>query len=363
MIDEKKSTCHPNLNGGDGQRHVGADVLDTNLVFEDTPEGELVDLSSETRKRLCGLDIIAATALALEKCPARTDAVESSARVNSPRPWSLELEHMHAVAGNVSEPSHDLETFSDPLRRSRHGQRAPFTSNKKGARVFTPEQQEFLHAVFAESPYPSRELIQRLAHLLNRPSRKLSTWFNNRRARARRLRQKQKPLVPERGAASETAEPTLQKIDMTQICGEEGVQSSEIVALFDRGAANIGRVPQANVIAAQMHCEMPILQSRNAGTLAVEKVSYDASWRLAKYGEAQPADGSGFTGSVTMGCSPDGRERTGLDGTPIHSGCVQFESFHTVHHSLKQGLQSSFSKASAPTVVTTPDKEGPIRRQ
>lgn len=88
----------------------------------------------------------------------------------------------------INQYGHDAEQKNDPRCK------VPFTSTRRGARVFTPEQQTYLASRFTQTPYPTRDEIAALADELQRPREKVATWFNNRRAQVRRLERGQVTL-------------------------------------------------------------------------------------------------------------------------------------------------------------------------
>jgi len=62
---------------------------------------------------------------------------------------------------------------------------------KKRARIkFTQEQLDILEATFQQHRYPSVDIVDDLVEQLNLPTQKITVWFQNRRARLKKIQQK-----------------------------------------------------------------------------------------------------------------------------------------------------------------------------
>mmetsp|Transcript_5840 Transcript_5840/g.17489 ORF Transcript_5840/g.17489 Transcript_5840/m.17489 type:complete len:496 (-) Transcript_5840:1369-2856(-) len=79
---------------------------------------------------------------------------------------------------------------------------------KLGARIFNDTQQRRLKQVFQENQYPSRMELNELSDEFGTPLGKVKTWFNNQRAKARRMHGEYAPNLDEdvADASSKTQE-------------------------------------------------------------------------------------------------------------------------------------------------------------
>jgi hypothetical protein len=172
-----------------------------------------------------GLEMIATAAVAVAQTPQSMEIAEPACQWDKPDPVSPRGTH-GAIGGRGADTAHDEYRHFDPERKSsRRSRPKPFTSTKKGARIFTPEQQQVLKAVYAENQYPSRDDIQRLARAFQQPEAKLTTWFNNRRARVRRSQRNQRVSPSTRRYGSEQSATALSSQSMER-CASECVTSA-----------------------------------------------------------------------------------------------------------------------------------------
>mmetsp|Transcript_22448 Transcript_22448/g.90030 ORF Transcript_22448/g.90030 Transcript_22448/m.90030 type:complete len:410 (+) Transcript_22448:386-1615(+) len=64
---------------------------------------------------------------------------------------------------------------------------SPSETPKLGSRIFTDAEQQILKETFRQDPYPPRKRLRELSDRFEKPLYKVKTWFNNRRAKVRRL--------------------------------------------------------------------------------------------------------------------------------------------------------------------------------
>jgi hypothetical protein len=216
---------------------VGAGLIlrmtstDTSILSEKVPAGVGRNRLRETRlpgrldQSFKGLEMIATAAVAVAQTPQSMEIAEPACQWDKPDPVSPRGTH-GAIGGRGAGTAHDEYRHFEPERKSsRQSRPKPFTSTKKGARIFTPEQQQVLKAVYAENQYPSRDDIQRLARAFQQPEAKLTTWFNNRRARVRRSQRNQRVSPSTRRYGSEQSATALSSQSMER-CASECVTSA-----------------------------------------------------------------------------------------------------------------------------------------
>lgn len=61
------------------------------------------------------------------------------------------------------------------------------SSKRKGARIFTSDEKKVLEVNYARNKFPSRLHMQTIARAMGKPTEKVRTWYNNRRAFDRKL--------------------------------------------------------------------------------------------------------------------------------------------------------------------------------
>ena len=64
---------------------------------------------------------------------------------------------------------------------------SPSADKKKGARIFSANEKTILEANYARNKFPSRLHMETLANAMAKPTEKVRTWYNNRRALDRKL--------------------------------------------------------------------------------------------------------------------------------------------------------------------------------
>lgn len=94
-------------------------------------------------------------------------------------PLSVNGVHKRGVADGEKGSVKDFEPEAALRKRNQ--------DTRLGARVFTKQEQIELRNAYDENPYPSRRKLTELSYALGKPRGKLKTWFNNRRAKDRRI--------------------------------------------------------------------------------------------------------------------------------------------------------------------------------
>ncbi|KAJ8908031.1 hypothetical protein NDN08_008128 [Rhodosorus marinus] len=111
-------------------------------------------------------------------------AAKSSSRITG---WQGE-QRLSSVLSPVGTPNTDPRVFKDGEGHQwADSVPSPLETPKLGSRIFTDAEQQILKETFRQDPYPPRKRLRELSDNFEKPLYKVKTWFNNRRAKVRRL--------------------------------------------------------------------------------------------------------------------------------------------------------------------------------
>ncbi|KAF6001731.1 hypothetical protein F1559_002468 [Cyanidiococcus yangmingshanensis] len=363
MPDGPAEFPRPGDSGDNMRQQLQSDFDPPNMSFWTRFQEQRMSPLLKRDNASSGLEVIATTALALNQRRRIQEAACLPVGDERDEQCCTRADSMQHTSEIPSSPmGHDHDAKSRKRQRRNHLE--PFTSTKKGARVFTPEQQELLRTVFAENPYPSRELVQQLAHAFDHPVRKLTTWFNNRRARIRRAQHEQASQRQKKATStSEAGALGLNRVTTTRIPKDDRVISKALV-LPTSGNENFVDSPlRARFIATEQRYPAPIARSSKANASHFWKPSESASCHSLADRESERADNAESPAIMAADYVPLNHAKTSSMTSPVCSECFQSGPQQTTqcimaHQSLPSLLGQAASESTA-----TPGKDAGFRRR